>query len=536
MKNILLVLLLFSAAGSAFSYTAGLSLTVTPRELKIQANYVFEKNSIKLVLPKRARLISVASSSQGGVNPYLNGNILFVDNVVSNFQGRINIIYSFSLNDINFYNDDWLIHPDEKGSINAGITLPEGCKGLIIPYVSKDQDGFTVSEDDKPLLICGKFKSENYSGDDRNYEIYYQNKIFITTKDIDNVFKSYENLLFPLEQKNITVIMFPSIPGTIRYKQNNIFLVINNTSSDELKKSAAQVWFKGLLKYEGNELFAYSDIYKRLIQDNGRPTTDAAYIVAVPSRSYYEETLQKGFTTGGVLSCDINNMMKNFAILHFAYYTAGIDNFINASRAFFLQKKDAPESNNMKFADSFASISNANPDLAIIAGKYLPFSQSIPDLSVRGKIAFRNLDSVPDIDALVNGEKKKILWNNKRSQDAAPTNSAVILDPDRLIPQLNFYNDISIADVREADELKAAEQAAVQHRHYGGESTREILYLEKYKTPAVNGFSIPPDSSVYIAVVKFFAPVNDKFATGLKELIIAVKNGRAFVVADRIRL
>lgn len=506
---------------------------LTQSILKVQADYTFESNSIKLTLPGRARLLSISSLSNGSVNFYQNGHTLLIDNVISNYGGRIILIYTLPIINQEFYSDDWLVLPDEKGSVTAGLSLPEGFRGLIFPYTDRNGDGFIFDSDEKPLLICGRYSETSDTVGALSYDVYCHGKNISTIKDIDNIFEAYKNLIFPLDQKNIIIINLQALPGMVRFEKDSLFLITGGSTPEEIKYAFLRLWLKELLKFEGGELFAYTDLCKRLVDNKGQIRTDAAYLVPVPGRSYYENVISNGFTTTGEIDCDVSSMLKNFSMLHFAFFTAGIEKYTNYIKTYVTGKKD---SNAGPSLSEICIYAGADSSVCEIAKYFLPVCSHTPDISIKRNGAVRNMDEIPDISALVNGLKLKLSWNGKRTYEISAAKGVIILDPDRIVPQLNFENDISVLDPHDAAEREAARDAAVKHKHFSGETARDVMYLDKFEYTPSTPFKITPGSSIYVALVRFYAPVKGKLVEGIKEVIINAKNGKAYVVEDRIRL
>jgi hypothetical protein len=101
---------------------------------------------------------------------------------------------------------------------------------------------------------------------------------------------------------------------------------------------------------------------------------------------------------------------------------------------------------------------------------------------------------------------------------------------------MNYYNDGYSSDPNDQSEWTLVLFSISKHRHYEGESFRELLDLEKFEAPAQNAFGIPTGFPVYTAIVKIYAPINGKLVIGLKEMILVINNGKPVVIADRIRL
>jgi hypothetical protein len=228
-------------------------------------------------------------------------------------------------------------------------------------------------------------------------------------------------------------------------------------------------------------------------------------------------------------------MLKNFSMLHFAVFTSGISSYTNFIKTYVMGKKD-PVSNVSRSLPEICASDCTNADVSLVAKNFLPVSAVVPDISIKHTRAVRNMDNIPDINAMVNGNEIALNWEGKRIKEINATNGIIILDPERIVPRLNFENDVSVLDPHESLEWAAARDAAVKHRHYSDETPRSVLYLGKFDYPRSTTMKIPPDSSVFVAIVRFYAPVKGKLVEGIKEMVISVKNGKAFVVEDRIRL
>jgi len=534
MKKILTLVAFVLLPILSHSFTAKLTLNIVPGEIKVNIQYSFEKNSVKITLPKKARLITLTSPGAGNVQAYHNAGIIMIDNVVSDYKGKIFLVYTLPLKELEFYMQDWLSIASENGYIEAGLTTPEGFQSLLIPYRAHNISSFSFYQEDLPILICGRFKSKIESDAQRTIELLFQTRLDAGIKEVKDIISTYEGLILPIEQKNITFIVLPALQGTIRFDSNSIFFITGGISPEEIKKAVVTYYFRDLLKCDNENLFAYSDLYRRLLDNSGRRQEDALYLVPIPGYSYYKEILQKGFPDSGEISCDINSMLKNFALLHLAYYTVGLDTFINSAKEYFKNTLDGTGTN-LKITDFLTNAEQAN--LIGLYAKLLPIARWIPDLSIKAKTASRNSDSIPDIKYSFGKIVAELKWENKRSIELSNVEGTIIrLDPEHTIPQLNFYNDISLLDPKEADEIKIAYQAVLKHNIYQNETIREVLYIDKYSEPISEKYTIPKDSSVFVAVVKFSGIINGKLQMGLKELFLYVKGGKGIVFANRVRI
>jgi hypothetical protein len=532
MKKSILFLLLFCLGTGAYSYTAKMDIFSHGKELKVQVSYIFSNSTVNIEIPKRGKMTSISSPGKANVAYYNSENKIRIDNVISDYAGKINIVYTLIINEPEYYREDWLARCDEKGSITAGISVPKDYKGFVIPYTSQDKDGFTFEQDDNPVLVVGKYKYEDDLFNGTKYEVYYQFKLFTPVTNISSIYQYFINNIAPLDTKNVVLITLPAIQTTVRKAGNSLFVVVNNTTADEIKKALAGTWFRNAMHLDDDYTYAFSDVYRRLIDDNGAGRKDAAYLAIVPDRAYYDNVLLKGFGTPGEINCSVNDMLKNFAMIHFAYYTIGVDNFISGTKNYYTLLKQGKTN----YSEAFASLSNRTPVINFVCNNMLPVSKIIPDLSVKGQFVYRNNDQIPDITAAVNGETRPIVWGNKRVVDLGNLKGFVSIDTGNLIPQLNFYNDKAASDPAEAAEWKLAYEAIIAQRHYPNESSRELIDIQKFEAPVTNAFSLVKGTPVYIGIVKFAAPVHERLVICLKEVVVAINSGKAVVIADRIRL
>ncbi len=541
MRYMIITFIIILIQSICYSYTAKINITTAAKEIKIQADYSIDVDNIEINLPKRAILVALSSPSNGNIRLNNNSGPIILNGIQYNYKGKIALSYTLPVYDIEFYKEDWLPVLNEDGNIRANITVPQGYRGLFIPYAGRDKDGFDLKPGDKPLLICGKYKLEETSLNNRNYSVYYPFQLNSGIEAIDSLIGTIESMLTPLTQKNFEFIMLPALQHFYKLTGSTVFIAVNDTSIPEIKRALLYVWFKEILKQNDKWSFALGDLFCRILDDSGKMREDAAYLVPVPPYEYYRNIIQSGFPLSGIkkseLYCNVNDMLKNFAILHFAYYTIGMSPFLDRIKIF----SDSAINNQTNLRDQFLNDpAFNNPELNHLIGfifdSLLPVADFVPDVSVKGKYAYRNNDNIPDIKVQAAGEKKFVSWNNKRMIDIGDNKGLTFINPDYALPQLNFYNDKNLSDPVDSAEWKMVSFAISQHKHYEGESYREILDLEKFIAQTGNIYGIPEGSTVYTAVIKIIAPVNGKLMLALKEVILMIKDGKPMIIADRIRI
>lgn len=537
MKKLIIILTLLWVTATLYGGTAKVNIMTTIRELKINVIYTLNSNSIKLTLPRRARLTALTSAKTSVVRTFNNENMIYIDNTVSDYGGSLTLSYTLAITDSEFYKEDWLAGINEPCDTSVTMTVPVGYKGMVLPYLKREQSGYVISPESKPFLICGKFKTETLSGQGTSLEINYQNRLVQSPSSIISILKGYEKLLGALDKTDIIIITLGSLPSTFITADKSVFFLLNNTSPDEIKRVFSLYWLKKNPNLTQDMLSAYADFYKRALDDSGSVQSEISALVPVPPAGYYENVLSKGWDKKGEFVCDVNGMLYNYALLHFASYTIGLDRFLELTRA--ITQPAEGVSNKSAILTSLynpdAGQSNSSPLIQFICDRLLPYPSFNPDLSVKGSIIYRNNDSIPDTALLIGQEEKPLNWAGSRSIDSQVKGDDIKVDPLHKLPQMVFANDTVYGSLETRQEWTAAQDAVYKHRHYQGESFRELLDLKKLNVPAVNAFNIPPDAHCYSAVVRFIAPLNSRLVTGLKEVILYFARGKAIIVADRIR-
>ena len=225
-------------------------------------------------------------------------------------------------------------------------------------------------------------------------------------------------------------------------------------------------------------------------------------------------------------------MLKNFALLHLAYYTIGIDQFTKGVNAIVAKKGDVKS--------LITYFTNAKPDVSAAVlytfAQLLPSASYVPDFSVNLNSVIRNNDLLPNVQVMVSNSMYNVEWGGLRNVQLTGIYGDIQIDPYRTVPQLNYYNDYYFQNPAIQAEIKKVYQQIVQHKHFAQESLREILALERYLAPAGNVWGVPQGTPIYVAVVKFFAPFKGWLKVGLKEVFVAAYTENAIVVYDRVRI
>lgn len=529
-----LLLLLFTA-GSLFAYDVSFDVNIYNREVQVLARYRFAETSVKIDLPAKARLLTVASPNATNVtftrNVNAGNNAVYIDKVQSVYKGSIDVLYALSVTGSDFVLSDWLPNLPLTMTCSAHFPVMTGYEAFPFPYRSQTSAGFLINPGDKPVIVFGKYSHQSLSQNGRNYAIYYPVQLNTPLNQAATIFEKLESLLTRLPQTNIVFVTLPTENKRTVFLNDHLFVVFNRGFADEVRKTLANVWFGGALKLPEDYAFAFSDLYARLLDDTGSLQTNDIYRIPVPSRSYYEGVIRSGIVSGQTIRCDVDSMLKNFALLHFAYYLSDTRYFMKRMQDF-----TAAGAHIEKLAEFIAPPGLSESYSKFVLGNLLPVAQYIPDLSVETGVVYRNNDLIPDVPLSVDNAWKETSWGQSRRFDIAGNPRAVQADPQRFVPQLNFYNDRfdSVATLQSQKNL--ALQAIYAHKHYAGESLREILDLEMFIVPAQNGFDLPAGSFVYTAVVKILAPIDGQLKTALKEIIISIADNKAIVIQDRIRI
>jgi hypothetical protein len=515
-----------------FGYQAKIDVAIQNKELIITIAYDITNDQIKIIVPARARLISLASPPFANIQFYKNDNIYQISDVKKKYNGKITLKYGLVITAQDFIIQDWLPVLNEPGEISANLVSPVGYKYLVIPYQQQTSGGFSFSAMDNPILICGKFTYQQKSSAGINYELYSTSAIPIPIERISDYYNAYQTLLGALPQKNLILIQSASLNNLVSIVKNNIFVVLNNAMTDEIRRALAGIWFKGLLKWSDDYCFAFTDLYQRLIDDEGKVQADHAMIVPVPGYKFYEKAIKSGFDSSKEMACNVDFMLKNFALLHLAYYTIGLDNFTKGVNAVVSQKGSVKSL--MTYFTNMKSTNTAA--VSYVFNQLLPFANSVPDFAVNQSTVIRNNDLLPNTQVKISNSVYPVEWGGQRNIQLTGIYGDIQIDPLRAIPQMNFYNDYAYQNPVINAEIARVYQQIVQHKHFAQETFRELLALERFIAPAGNVWGVPQGTPVYVGVVKFFAPYKGWLKVGLKEIFVAAYTENAVVLYDRIRI
>jgi hypothetical protein len=515
-----------------FGYQAKIDVAVQNKELIVTITYDIENNDIKIIVPTRARLISLSSPPFANIQFYKNDNVYQISDVKKKYNGKITLKYGLVVSAQDFILQDWLPILNESGDLIATLVSPAGYKYLVIPYQKQTSGGFAFDSMDNPILVCGKFTYQQKSSAGINYELYSTSAIPIPIERISDYYNSYQILLGGLPQKNLILVQSASLNNLVSLAKDNIFVVLNNAMTDEIRRALAGIWFKGVLKWNDDYCFAFTDLYQRLIDDSGKVQADHSMIIPVPDHKFYEKAVKNGFDSSKEMACNVDFMMKNFALLHLAYYTIGLDNFTKGVNAVIAKKGDIKS-----LMSYFTNMKSTNAAaVSYVFNQLMPFANLTPDYSVNQTTVLRNNDLLPNINVKISNSLYLVEWGGLRNVQLAGIDGNIQIDPLRAIPQLNFYNDYAYQNAVVNAEIARVYQQITQHKHFAKETFRELLALERFTAPAGNVWGIPAGTPVYVAVVKFFAPYKGWLKVGLKELFIAAYTENAVVLYDRVRI
>lgn len=538
MKNrvFLTIVLLAGAASPLCALEATFDVNVYAREVRVLARLHYGTDtSVRIDLPAKARLLAVSSPASSNVfyirNVNGGNNALYIDQLQYNYSGRVDVLYALPVNGTDFILDGWMPAMPDGTACTAHFPILAGYEAFPLPYREQTASGFVFLSEDKPEIVFGKYSHSELDRHGRRYRVYYPVQLNTPLEQIASVFEKYESLLARIPQTNVLFVALPTGQKRTVVMGDKLFVVFNRGYAGEIRTTLANVWFDHVLKMPADYAFAFSDLYARLIDNNGGTNTDDAVRVPVPSRAYYEKLIAQGFPSEQIVRCDVDSMLKNFALLHFVYYLA--------EPAYFEKQMHA-------FAESGAAVDRlaeyiAPPGISeslsgYVLGKLLPVAPYVPDLSVDGTAAYRNSSAIPDVAYSIDNAWRVVQWGDSRKFDVAAGARSIQLDPQRQVPQLDFANDRYDNNPALKAQRDAALQTAVTHRHFQNESYRDLLDFETYMVPENNSLRMPAGTFLYVAVVKFIAPVDGQLRTGLKELFITISEGKAVVITDRIRI
>lgn len=532
MKKFAWLFVLALSFGQAYGYYNHLGILVGVRELTVSCAFSLSNDTVRITIPKRAHLTGVSSPGMASVNFNNNQNNILIGDVRNSCLGKINVVYTLPVQSSEFSISDWMPVVDEKGVFSATITSPAGQQGMFLPYKNRGRDGYILEPADQPILFSGRFTTveDHFLG--RNFETVYLTRMETSLSNVALQLSGFEKWLFPLQQKHIVLIELPINRDTVRMSGDNLFIVVNSTKKEEINRAFATLYFRTILGWKEDYVSAFTDLYKRLIDGNGSLKRDEAEWIAVPRDDYYLNILKNGFGRTEMDRVGVNDLLGNYALLHFCYYTVGRDPFLAGIRSYLADKREQPEGLDKIFTNS----GDAQQAVQFAGTKLLPRAKFIPDLILKGTMVYRSMDLIPDVSVRIGNEMREVVWDNKRTFDLKSADGNISVDPFHLVPQLDFYNDTALADPKAASEKNLVYRSVLQHRHYADETVRGLLDLKVFGMPEGNVFGIEKGVPGYVAIVKFTAPVNSRLMEGLKELVLTVDtNAKVKVLAERIR-
>lgn len=531
-----------AGGGVLHGATVRMAVRVETREIRVQTQVVFTRPSGRVRIPLRARLLNLTSPGKASVSYFNDRNTIRIDRVLEDYQGRVSLYYSVPVAADEFVLEDWMAVPDEESETTVTVTGPAGQSGYFVPYRSREADGYRVSAAESPVLIWGTFRREESEFSGRSYDVTVKNRLDTSLSNVDALFRGYENWLFPLGRDRIHLLEIPALKNRRWIDESGIFLVLNGTRPEEIRRAVASLYFHGLMNWKP-DADAFADLYRRALDDSGTLRSDLSYFSPVLPDSYYERSVAGGFERSSLLDCDMAGLLRNYPLLHLFAHTAGPENFLAAVRGHLATNRSRPEDLSVILTGQTKGDGFSDPlrleTVRFIEKFLLPVPRFDPDIMVRtvpSGAVLRNHDAIPDVALETDRQRRVVNWNGRRSVPLDAFDAKTVADPDRLIPQLNFENDRAFADARDAAEHNAVRRAAVAHRRFGSETVRAVIDLRRIPVPEKNYYAIPADTPVYAAVIRFTAPINGKLTEGVKDLILTVgTNGQASVIADRVR-
>ncbi len=514
-----------------------IDLSIESRQLIVRCQFEFETNTLTLTLPPRSRLLRLNSPSNPQIQITNIGSHIEISDIQTNRLKKINLSYSITLSHPDFSIEKWYPKLSLQSKVLIRMHAPAGYTALVLPYNKMTPDGYRINLMEHPILINAKFKRENFTNNNISYTLYYPFKWSSSPKTLFNSYNAFSALLGKLPQTNLILIHLPNLSDQIFTNASQIVTMIPATDDDSLKRSLSLLWLKNLWHLDSNLEFALSDLLKRLFDNNGNLQPNDSRFLLVPRYSYYQKILKEGFEGSTLVQTDFNAMTKNFAMLHFAYYTLGLTNFTKGLKHF----AEISNHNLTEFEISFLSNTiGKNADvIRYVCKNLLPVSSFIPDLALKENYLYRNNNSIPNIMIQVNTNMNEVNWGNRRFVDLGHLNGFTFVDPGSQIPQLNFFNDKTETEPSKKKERNQIYQAVLQHHQLNGEKFRSLYNMEHFNAPPQNPWNLPEGQTVYVAIVKIISPIYGRLRSGVKELILTTSDGTnqttPHVIATRIR-
>ena len=519
---------LFLLSSVMQAYDAKAEVTYGSREIKVNIQYTFSSESATITIPQRSRLQLIAGSNQQTIPVYQNGYALTLSKL-SEYGKKVTISYIVPTTSEEFFLEEWLPLCSEQGTVMINTVSPQGYRFIIFPYEKRMENGYIVNPERKVRLIFGRYELTDDSYNQQKITILSHMKLQTDIKSIFTMLKTMGDVLFPLPFKNIDFVTLPAWQGNVYGDSNQTVVIIGNTTPDAFKTAVASLYFSSLSNKEWRQ--GLIDYYRRLLADDGNLQTDEGFRLHIPSDAYYQQVLQRGFPSTEKIVVDVPAMEKNFILLQFGFFTVSEKQFHKAVRTLLA----SPTNLNWDIAVLFETTNDTQHQLIQWASeKLLPVFSYVPDISIKQNALYRNFTEV-DFPILVDNTPISVSWNNGRVATLPQASNNIRIDPQRLIPQWNYANDLWFSPEFKT-QWESVLTAAQNHKLLPTDTTREILYARRFIPPSNNPWNIPSNTPTYVVITRVYTTYQNRMTVALKELIITVSENRPNVIAYRLRI
>lgn len=512
----------------SFALQAEIQCELSSKNAEFFVTYLNLSDTVTFTLPDRAQFIDCTSPENSRSFTSLVGDSFTILNPKKDYGGSLTIHYRIAQNG-DFSLSDWL--PDCGEETDFALTRPEieDYTVLVFPFEGTNlSDTLVFSGEDNPVLIFGQFQHEQMYFAGYNYEIYYSGTLHTDFEDLINIYRSYQTLFYYFPQRSRYFIELFNLDPSFWSTSDSLFVSLTRTHARTVKKNISKIWLRDELGFDEDWQSALSDFYARVVNDEGEIISNEELLLPVPSRAYYESVFSSGMEEDEI-DVDVDTMLENFTLLHFAVNSLGTASFLGRMKTFAVTS-----SSQESLPYFFQSTNYSTAFLGYMLTNALPFCESDPDLSMDESTAYRSDLLLPDTEILTDDQTNEVLWNNSRSFSFNAANFAWI-DPCRTIPQLNFYNDFLAIDDELTFERMMAETFVRGQKTYYNETLREILSLERFTAELNNAYEVGEGAVIYVAVVKITASINGSFQTALKEVIFNYAESGSTLLDTRVR-
>ncbi|MGL4388253.1 MAG: hypothetical protein ACRCTJ_02520 [Brevinema sp.] len=596
---------LIMISGNAFSQTISLQYAkISASEIRFDLFY--QGPSVELQIPARGRILHFTNQTDVS---FRNNSVIIGSKDSSTSQHALKFSYSFIIPNQGGFGSigkDWFpiarFFEENLEPITYTVTSSKENELFIYPYIENIAGKFTFLAKDQPKLTLIKFTNQIDNSQSLPISLF---KSSTFTSELAHVAKTYEYLKGYFGDLGITeiIVINNQLVGQEAFIYNSklYLLVPRIATTKHLQDALAMAWTEESTKVDSYSLTMLKDAVTRfdvLLFDQAKATgqatntasvetttnqvtnssiqKDPSYILPIPTASYYEELLTRGFTNNTIINVNAPEMIKYYGVLHMAWIHVGVPEFLAGVKAFFNQQSSKsntlttssvatsiPESTTNASSEtttntSEVSVSNKqdekkvidwniitqnklqDPLFSLYTKEILVKNPIYPILKADGRRISRNSYFIPSLTVMdQDGGSHQINWDNFLSAQIDISSGSYHLDSERNLPQDSMLLSYYTFNTDEQAIRRKVLFTAEKNTNPNERNLRKHLEIIKLNIPSENAFEVTGNKSVYVVVSHILSSQSGLLKDSIKETFITVdldNNNRTTVLATRFRV